>query len=114
MCHGGSRVVTVCLSASHAHSDCRENISRGMVAGSGPLAPRKSSRSRSEGSSTRAATTKILELDMDVGCYEDSKAVKGGVGDLEPRLESQRTSRELALGNIGIGQRVRHSSNEDP
>jgi hypothetical protein len=51
---------------------------------------------------------------MDVGCYEDSKVVKGGVGDLEPRLEQQRTSRELALWNIGIGQGVRNSSNEDP
>jgi hypothetical protein len=53
-------------------------------------------------------------MDMDVGCYEDSKVVKGGVGELEPRLEPQRTSRELALGNIGIGQGVRNSSNEDP
>jgi hypothetical protein len=114
MCHGGARVGTVSLSSSNAHSDCRENNSRGMVAGSGPLAPRKGSRSRTEGSSTRAATTKISGLDMDVGCYEDSKVVKGGVGDLEPRLEPQRTSRELALGNIGIGQGVRHSSNEDP
>jgi hypothetical protein len=51
---------------------------------------------------------------MDVGCYADSKVVKGGVGELEPRLEPQRTSRELALGNIGIGQGVRNSSNEDP
>jgi hypothetical protein len=51
---------------------------------------------------------------MDVGCYEDSKVIKGGVGDLEPRLKPQRTSRELALGNIGIGQGVRHSSKEDP
>jgi hypothetical protein len=85
-----------------------------MVAGSGPLAPREGSRSRMEGSSTRTATTKIAGLDMDVGCYEDSKVVKGGVGDLEPRLEPQRTSRELALWNIGIGQGVRHSSNEDP
>jgi hypothetical protein len=67
-----------------------------------------------EGSSTRTATTKVAGLDMDVGCYEDSKVVKGSVDDLEPRLEPQRTSRELALGNIGIGQGVRHSSNEDP
>jgi hypothetical protein len=51
---------------------------------------------------------------MDVGCYEDRKVVKGGVGELEPRLEQKRTSRELALGNIGIGQGGRHSSNEDP
>jgi hypothetical protein len=51
---------------------------------------------------------------MDVGCYEDSQFVKGGVGELEPRLEPQRTRRELALGNIGIGQGVRNSSNEDP
>jgi hypothetical protein len=85
-----------------------------MVAGSGPLAPREGSRSRTERSSTRTATTKLAGLDMDVGCYEDSKAVKGGVGDLEPRLEPLRTSRELALGNIGIGQGVRNSSNEDP
>jgi hypothetical protein len=88
--------------------------SRGMVAGSGPLAPRKGSRSRIEGSSTRAATTKMSGLDMDVGCYEDSKVVKGGVGELEPRLEPLRTSRQLALGNIGMGQGVRNSSNEDP
>jgi hypothetical protein len=85
-----------------------------MVAGSGLLAPRKGSRSRTERSSTRAATTKISGLDMDVGCYEDSKVVKGGVGELEPRLEPLRTSRELALGNVGIGQGGRHSSNEDP
>ena len=85
-----------------------------MVAGSGPLAPREGSRSRTERSSTRAATTKNSGLNMDVGCYEDSKAVKGGVGELEPRLEPQRTSRELALWKIGIGQGVRHSSNEDP
>jgi hypothetical protein len=85
-----------------------------MVAGSGPLAPREGSRSRTERSSIRAATTMISGLDMDVGCYEDSKVVKGGVGELEPRLEPLRTSRELALGNIGIGQGVRHSINEDP
>ncbi len=114
MCHGGSRVGTVSLSSSNAHSDCREDNGCGMVAGSGPLAPRKGSRSRMEGSSTRTATTKIAGLDMDVGCYEDSKVVKGGVGELEPRLEPLRTSRELALGNIGIGQGVRNSSNEDP
>jgi hypothetical protein len=114
MCHGGARVGTVSLSSSHAHGDCRENNSCGMVAGSGPLAPREGSRSRTERSSTRAVTTKISELDMDVGCYEDSKVVKGGVGELQPRLEPQRTSRELALGNIGIGQGVRNSSNEDP
>jgi hypothetical protein len=114
MCHGGARVVTVCLSSSHAHSDCQENNSCGMVAGSGPLAPREGSGSRTERSSTRAGTTKIAGLDMDVGCYADSKVVKGGVGELEPRLEPQRTSRELALGNIGIGQGVRNSSNEDP
>jgi hypothetical protein len=114
MCHGGARVGTVSVSSSNAHSDCRENNSRVMVTGSGPLAPRKGSRSRIEGSSTRTATTKLAGLDMDVECYEDSKVVKGGVGDLEPRLELQRTSRELALGNIGIGQGVRHSSNEDP
>jgi hypothetical protein len=114
MCHCWARVVTVCLSSSHAHSDCRENNSCGMVAGPGPLAPRESSGSRTERSSTRAATTKISELDMDVGCYEDSKVVKGGVGELEPRLEPLRTSRALALGNIGIGQGVRNSSNEDP
>jgi hypothetical protein len=107
-------VVTVCLSSSHAHGNCREYDSGGMVAGSGPLAPREGSRSRTERSSTRAATTKILGLDMDVGCYEDSKVVKGGVGKLEPRLEPLRTSRELALGNIGIGQGVRNSSNEFP
>jgi hypothetical protein len=102
------------LESSNSHSDCQENNSRGMVAGSGPLAFRKGSRSRMEGSSTRGATAKIPGLDMDVGCYEDSKVVKGGVGDLEPRLKPQRTSRELALVNIGIGQGVRHSSNEDP
>jgi hypothetical protein len=51
---------------------------------------------------------------MDAGCYEDSQVVKGGVGKLEPRLEPLRTSRELALGNIGIGQGVINSSNEDP
>jgi hypothetical protein len=110
----GARVGTVSLSSSNAHSDCRENKSHGMVAGYGPLAPREGSRSRMEGSSKRAATTKISGLDTDVGCYEDSKVVKGGVGDLEPRLEPLRTSRELALWNIGIGQGVRHSSNEDP
>ena len=113
MCHCWARVFTVGLSSSNAHSDCRENNSCGMVAGSGPLAPREGSRCRTEGSSTRAATTKISGLDMDVGCYEDSKVLKGGVGDLEPRWESQRTSRELALWNIGIGQGVRNSSNED-
>jgi hypothetical protein len=85
-----------------------------MLAGSGPLALREGSISRTERSSTRTATTKILGPDMDVGCYEDSKVVKGGVGELEPRLEPLRTSRELALGNIGIGQGARHSSNEDP
>ena len=114
MCDCWSRVVTVCVSSSHAHSDCRENNSCGMVTGSGPLAPREGSRSRAEGSSTRAATTKISGLDMDVGCYEDSQVIKGGVGELEPRLEPLRTSRELAIGNIGIGQGVRNSSNEDP
>jgi hypothetical protein len=114
MCHCGARVITVGLSLSHAHSDCREDNGRGMVAGSGPLAPRESSGSRTERSSTRAATTKMSGLDMDVGCYEDSKVIKGGVYELEPRLEPLRTSGELALGNIGIGQGVRHSSNEDP
>jgi hypothetical protein len=114
MCRGGARVGTVSLSSSNAHSDCRENNSCGMVAGPGPLAFRKGSRSRMEGSSTRIATTKIAGLDMDVGCYEDSKVIKGGVYELEPRLEPKRTSRELALGNIGIGQGVRHSSSEDP
>jgi hypothetical protein len=114
MCHGEARVGTVSLSSSNAHSDCREDNGRGMVAGSGPLAPREGSRSRMEGSSTRTATTKLARLDMDVGCYEDSKVIKGGVYELEPRLEPQRTSRELALGNIGIGQGVRHISNEDP
>jgi hypothetical protein len=114
MCHDGARVGTVSLSSSNAHSDCQENNSRGMVAGSSPLAPREGSRSRTERSSTRAAMTNILGLDMDVGCYEDSKVVKGGVGELEPRLEPQRTRRELALGNIGTGQGVRHSSNDDP
>jgi hypothetical protein len=114
MCHGGSRVCTVGLSSSNAHSDCREDNGRGMVAGSGPLAPRKGSRSRMEGSSTRTAATKLAGLDMDVGCYEDSKVVKGSVYELEPRLEPLRTRRELALGNIGIGQGLRHSSNEDP
>jgi hypothetical protein len=67
-----------------------------------------------EESSTRTATTKLARLDMDVGCYEDNKVIKGGVDELEPRLEPQRTSRELALGDIGIGKGVRHSSNEDP
>jgi hypothetical protein len=114
MCHCWSRVVTVRLSTSHAHGDGRENDSCGMVTGSGPLAPREGSRSRTERSSTRAATTEISVLDMDVGCYESSKVVKGGVGDLEPRLEPLRTSRELALGNIRIGQGARNSSNEDP
>jgi hypothetical protein len=114
MCHCWARVVTVRLSSSHAHGDCRENDSGGMVEGSVPLAPREGSRSRTERSSTRAAATKILGPDMDVGCYEDSKVVKGGVGELEPRLEPLRTSRELALGNIGIGQGVRNRSNEDP
>jgi hypothetical protein len=114
MCHCWARVGTVSLSSSHAHGDCRENDSCGMVTGSGPLAPREGSRSRTERSSTRAATTKIAGMDMDVGCYEDTQVVKGGVGELEPKLEPLRTSRELALGNIGIGQGVRHSSNEDP
>jgi hypothetical protein len=114
MCHCWARVVTVCVSSSHAHSDCREIDSCGMLAGSGPLALREGSISRTERSSTRSATTKISGLDMDVGCYEGSKVVKGGVGELEPILKPQRTSRELALGNIGIGQGVRHSSNEDP
>jgi hypothetical protein len=114
MCHCWARVVTVRLSSSHAHGDCQEKDSCGMVAGSGPLAPREGSRSSTERSSTRAATTKILGLDMDVGCYEDSQVVKGSVGELEPRLEPLGTSRELALGNIGIGQGVRNSSNEDP
>jgi hypothetical protein len=114
MCHCWARVVTVGLSSSNAHSDCQENNSCGMVAGSGPLTRREGSRSRTERSSSRAAPTKISGLDMDVGCYEDSKVVKGGVRDLEPRLEPQRASRELALGNIGIGQGARHSNNEDP
>jgi hypothetical protein len=86
MCRGGARVGTVSLSLSNAHSDCREDNGCGMVAGSGPLAPRKGSRSRTEGSSTRAATTKIAGLDMDVGCYENSKVITGGVYELEPRL----------------------------
>jgi hypothetical protein len=87
MCHGGSRVGTVSLSLSNAHSDCQEDNGCGMVAGSSPLAPRKGSRSRTEGSSTRATTTKISGLDMDhVGCYEDSKVVEGSVYELEPRL----------------------------
>jgi hypothetical protein len=84
-----------------------------MVARSGPLAPSKGSRSRMEGSSTRTVTTKHARLDMDVGCDEDIKVIKGGVYELAPRLEPLRTSRELALGDIGIGQGVRHSSNED-
>jgi hypothetical protein len=74
----------------------------------------RGSRSRMERPSKRTATTKIVGLDMDVGCYEDSKVIKGGVYELEPRLEPQRASRELALGNIGIVQGVRHSSNENP
>jgi hypothetical protein len=41
MCHSWARVVTVSLSSSDAHSDGRENDSCGMVAGSGPLAPRE-------------------------------------------------------------------------
>jgi hypothetical protein len=114
MCHRGSWVGTVSLSSSNAHSDCREDNGCGMVAGSGPLAPRKGSRSRIERPSTRTATTKLAGLDMDVGRYEDSKVIKGGVDELEPRSEPLRASRELALGNIGIGQGVRHSSNEDP
>jgi hypothetical protein len=114
MCHCWARAVTVGLSSSHTHSDCQENNSCGMVAGSGPLAPREGSRSRTERSSTRAAATKMSGLDMDVRCYKDSKVIKGGVGEVEPRLEPLRASRELALGNIGIGQGVRHSSNEDP
>jgi hypothetical protein len=67
-----------------------------------------------EGSSTRTVMAKISGLDMYVGCYEDSKVIKGGVYELEPRLEPLRASRELALGNIWIVQGVRHSSNEDP
>jgi hypothetical protein len=114
MCHGGSRVGTVSLSSSNAHSDCREDNGSCMVAGSGPLAFRKGSRSRMEGTSTRPATPKLARIDMDVGCYEDIKVIKGGVYELEPRLEPLRASRELALGNIGIVQGVRHSSNEDP
>jgi hypothetical protein len=114
MCHRGSRVGTVSLSSSNAHNDCREDIGCGIVAGSGPLAFRKGSRSRIEGSSTRTVTTKLARLDMDVGCYEDSQVIKGGVYELEPRLEPLRARRELALWNIGIGQGVRHSSNEDP
>jgi hypothetical protein len=114
MCHGGSRVGTVSLSSSNAHSDGREDNGCSMVAGSGPLAFRKGSRSRMEGSSTRAVTTKLAGLDMDVGRYEDSKVIKGGVYEIEPRLEPLRASRELVLGNIGIGQGVRHSSNENP
>jgi hypothetical protein len=114
MCHGGSRVGTVSLSSSNSHSDCGEDNGCGMVAGSGPLAPKKGTRSRTEGSSTRAATNQISGLDMDVRCHEDSKVVKGGVGVIEPTLEPHRTSRELAFGNIGIGQGVRHGSNEDP
>jgi hypothetical protein len=102
MCHCWARVVTVSSSSSNAHGDCQENDSCGMVVGSGPLATREGSRSRTEISSTRAATTKISGLDMDVGCYEDSQVIKGGVGELEPRLEPLRTSRELAIGNIGI------------
>jgi hypothetical protein len=79
MCHGGARVGTVSLSLSNAHSDCREDNGCGMVVGPSPLAFRKGSRSRMEGSSTRTATTKIAGLDMDAGYYEDSKVVKGGV-----------------------------------
>jgi hypothetical protein len=104
MCHGWARVITVSLSTSHSHGDGRENDSCGMVAGPGLLAPREGSRGRTERTSTRTATTEISVLDMDVGCYERSKVLKGGVGDLEPRLEPLRTSRALALGNIGIGQ----------
>jgi hypothetical protein len=78
MCHRGTRVGTVSLSSSNAHSDCREDNGRGMVAGSGPLAPRKGSRSRLEGSSKRTATTKLARMDMDVGCYEDSIQHKNG------------------------------------
>jgi hypothetical protein len=77
-------VGTVGLSSSNTHIYCQENNSRGMVAGSGPLAPRKGSRSRTERSSTKAATTKISGLDMSVRGYADSKAVKGGVDHLEP------------------------------
>jgi hypothetical protein len=114
MGHCLSRVGTAGLGASHAHGDCGENDSCGMVARPGPWTPRESSSRATVGSSARAARTATLGLDMNVGCYEGSKIIKGGVGVLEPRLEPLRTSRELALGNINIGQGARDSGNDDP
>jgi hypothetical protein len=109
-----SRVGTVCSGASHTHGDCREHDSCGMVAWSGPLAPREGSSRVTEGSSARSAVVATFGLDMNVGCYEGSKVIKGGIGELEPRLEPLRTSRELALGNMRIGQGARDSGNDDP
>jgi hypothetical protein len=105
-----SRVGTACLGASHTHGDCREHDSCGMVAWSGPLAPREGSSRVTEGSSARSAVAATFGSDMNVGCYEGSKVVKGGICELEPL----RTSRALALGNIRIVQGARDSSNDDP
>jgi hypothetical protein len=83
MSHGGSRVGTVSLSSSNSHSDCREDNGCGMVAGSGPLAPREGSRSRTEGSITRAAMSKISGLDMVVGCNQSSTRFdSNGIGQV--------------------------------
>jgi hypothetical protein len=114
MCCSLSGVGTVGLGASNAHGDCQENDSCGMVAWPGPLAPREGSSRVTVGSSKRSAMTATFGSDMDVGCYEGSKVIKGGVGELEPRLEPLRTSRELALGNIRIGQGATDSHNDDP
>jgi hypothetical protein len=98
MCHGGARVGTVSLSSSNAHSDCRENNSHGMVAGSGPLAPRKGSRSRMEGSSTRAATTKISGLDMDVGSMKIARSSKAVLMSLSQDCSHREQVESLRLG----------------
>jgi hypothetical protein len=44
--------------------------------------------------------TATFGVDMNVGCYEGSNIIKGGVGVLEPRLEPLRTVQYIWFGKI--------------
>ena len=46
--------------------------------------------------------TMAMGADMNVRGNEHCKVVEGLVGDLEPRVQPLRESRELALGNVWI------------
>ncbi len=70
MCYSLSRVGTVGLSASHAHGNCRENDSCGMVARPGPPARREGSSGATVGSSKGSVMMAPFGSNMNVGCYE--------------------------------------------